>query len=135
MRDCISGLMSRNIWSAARDHHVHRPFAHRNGRIRRRRRLVGLAASATSAASGEGRQRRHALGDGGFEQLHAFFVHRAADVARADVMIVGEDAGHFAIEIDALDPILLRGPRPRPRPPCAFGSTGGGGGGSLLRSV
>ena len=63
------------------------------------------------------------------------FGRRAADVAGADVMVVGVDAGHFAIEVDALYPILL----PRPAPAAASGRRvgidGGGGGGSLLRSV
>ncbi len=42
---------------------------------------------------------------------------RAADIAGADVMIVGKDAGHFAIEIDALHPILL--PRSAPAAPAS----------------
>ncbi len=46
--------------------------------------------------------------DDGFEQLDGRFVRRSADVAGADIVVVGEDAGYLAIQIDTFDPVLLR---------------------------
>ena len=45
--------------------------------------------------------------DDGFEHLDRRFLGGSADVAGADVVVVGKDAGDFAVEIDALDPVLL----------------------------
>ena len=66
-----------------------RCFAHRERRARR---------------SG---QDRLALCDDGLEKLDGRFLRCAADVAGADVVIVGKDAGDVTVDIDALDPVLL----------------------------
>ena len=105
----ISGLMSRNIWSAAEIHDVHRTFAHGDGRVRRRRRRSGWLFWPRPPRPRPPKvgSDSHAFGDGGFEQFHGLFGGGAADVAGADVLIVGINAGQFAIDVDALHPIGL----------------------------
>ena len=51
------------------------------------------------------RQHGLALIDDGFEQLDRGFLGGAADVSSADIVVVGEDPGGSAIEVDALDPV------------------------------
>ncbi len=75
------------------------------------------------------RQYRLALINDGFQQLDRRLPRGAADVSGADIVIVGEDAGDLAIEIDALDPILF--PRLATaalllRGQCTLRSAGGG---------
>ncbi len=62
----------------------------------------------TEDARGGARQHRLALIDDGFQQFdRRLLVRGAADVSRADIVIVGEDAGDLAIQVDTLDPVLL----------------------------
>ena len=86
---------------------MHRAIAHLDFRTGRGRRLFLPAASAPAARPNGGGSDALPLRDHGFQQLHRLLIHGAADVAGADVMVVGVHAGHFAIQGDALHPVLL----------------------------
>src|SRR5262249_59093050 len=55
----------------------------------------------------ERRQRRRALIDNRLHQLHRTFVRRAADIARADVVIIRKDTGQITVGPDSFGPIFL----------------------------
>src|SRR5262252_4825081 len=52
-------------------------------------------------------QRGFALGDDGFHQLHRTLVRRPAHITGADVMVIGKDAGQFAVGSDPFGPVFL----------------------------
>ncbi len=82
--------------------HVDRPFTYAHlWPLRFRAWLILLTEPARR------RQYRLALINDGFQQSDRRLPCGAADVSRADVVIVGEDAGDLTIQIDTLDPILF----------------------------
>ena len=89
----------------SRGDHADRPIAYAN----RLGRGLGREGFAGEGANVDHRGREHglALGDHCFQQLHGLFVHGAANVAGADVVIIGINTGHLSIQIDARVPVRL----------------------------
>ena len=54
-------------------------------------------------------QRYFTIGDSGFEDPHSFFVRGSSGIACADIFVVREDAGDFAVQIDPVDPVRISG--------------------------
>src|SRR5580692_324731 len=52
-------------------------------------------------------QARHTLRDDGFKNLHRCLFRRSADVARAEIMIVSENAADLSVLFDASRPVSL----------------------------
>ena len=80
--------------------HVHRAVAD----LHRRSIVMRLPRERGSIRR---RQARRALRHDRFEPLHGVFIRSSADVARAVVVIVGEDAADFAVVFDARRPVAL----------------------------